>query len=239
LHSWSTALPPPASLEAVYSPNRPYILQPASASPALSTHSIPPQSSPATGEAAALSLAETAESRVAPFRASHFSLFTPNLARQIVRLPDPVESNLLSLEIATQLFDLFLQQLNQYIILLDPHLHTLDYVRRSSGALFAAMLAVSAKFHRKDLYPALLVAAQQLASRGMGGEGEQGIGLIQALLILVYWKVRWFFLFFSLLLSQLALTATLRRLLLPQGRIRHPSGTAARSAQEAKTSFTR
>jgi hypothetical protein len=89
---------------------------------------------------------------------------------------------------AAQLISNFHTSLNRYIVLLDPHLHSLDFVRRSSPILLSAILSASAKFFRKDLYPQLLQHAQQLVSRAMGGDGSDGIGLIQALLILCFWK---------------------------------------------------
>lgn len=61
-------------------------------------------------------------------------------------------------------------------------------VRKSSTVLFTAILAVSAKFFRKDLYQSLLLSAQQLVVRGTGEGTNLHIGLIQACLLLVYWK---------------------------------------------------
>lgn len=51
------------------------------------------------------------------------------------------------------------------------------------------MLATAAKFVRRDLYQRLLEHAQNMITRGMGGDVEPDIGLLQAILLLVYWKV--------------------------------------------------
>ena len=69
----------------------------------------------------------------------------------------------------------------------DKYLHTLAFVRSTSTVLFAALLAVSAKFARPDLYPPLLANAEQLIGRGIV-EARASVGLIQAILTLIYWK---------------------------------------------------
>lgn len=77
--------------------------------------------------------------------------------------------------------------MNAFIILLDPHLHKIDYVRQTSPVLFTTILAVSAKFVRPQLYPSLLMAAKQLVGRGII-DGQVSVGLVQSLLLQVYWK---------------------------------------------------
>ncbi|KAI5479112.1 hypothetical protein MNV49_004111 [Pseudohyphozyma bogoriensis] len=81
----------------------------------------------------------------------------------------------------------FLQDLNPLIKILDKYLHTHDFIRTSSPVLYAAVLAASAKFFRKDLYPQLLSQAQQLVGRAML-ETVSHIGVIKAICILIYWK---------------------------------------------------
>lgn len=61
-------------------------------------------------------------------------------------------------------------------------------VRTNSPVLFTAMLATAAKFFRHDLYPRLLAHAQNMVTRAMGGDIEPNIGVLQAVLLLVYWK---------------------------------------------------
>ncbi|GAA5948572.1 hypothetical protein JCM21900_005176 [Sporobolomyces salmonicolor] len=103
------------------------------------------------------------------------------------REPDPIDLRLLSEFEAKQLIDHFHSTLNSFIILLDRHLHTLDFVRRTSTVLLTSMLAVSSKFFRPDLYPSLLMQAKQLTGRAIV-EGVASLGLIQSILLLVYWK---------------------------------------------------
>ncbi|GAA5998910.1 fungal specific transcription factor domain-containing protein [Rhodotorula paludigena] len=102
-------------------------------------------------------------------------------------VPDAVDLHILSEQEAAQLFDHFHHVQNRFINLFDRHLHTLDFCRRTSTVLFSAILAVSAKFSRPDLYPALLANAKQLVGRGIV-EARASVGLIQAILALVYWK---------------------------------------------------
>ncbi|KPV73422.1 uncharacterized protein RHOBADRAFT_55167 [Rhodotorula graminis WP1] len=102
-------------------------------------------------------------------------------------VPDVVDLGILTLAEAESLFAFFFGELNRYIILFDKYLHTLAFVRSTSTVLFAALLAVSAKFARPDLYPPLLANAQQLIGRGIV-EARASVGLIQAILTLIYWK---------------------------------------------------
>ncbi|BGP32612.1 hypothetical protein JCM10296v2_004393 [Rhodotorula toruloides] len=172
---------------------------PALAAPAVAPHSASPaytlssgiHPSPAWSASVVLerntfaSLAEAAEVKL--YRSSLFGNGVKG-KKVAARMADPVDLSMLSEFEAAQLVDNFHTSLNRYIILLDPHLHSLDFIRRTSPILLSAVLAVSAKFFRKDLYPQLLQHAQQLVMRAMGGDGSDGIGLVQALLILCYWK---------------------------------------------------
>ncbi|GAA6059514.1 hypothetical protein JCM10212_006012 [Sporobolomyces blumeae] len=134
----------------------------------------------------ATSFASAAEAKVSSFASS--SRPSPGTAPQSTPThPDPIDLHVLSPLEAAQLFELFHSRLNCFIILLDRHLHTSEYVRATSTVLFSAVLAVSAKFFRPDLYPSLLMSAQQLVVRGTGS-AEVDIGLIQSCLLLVYWK---------------------------------------------------
>ncbi len=88
---------------------------------------------------------------------------------------------------AVRLVDMFHQYLNPMIALHDPALHTCGYLRERSSLVFSAVLAAAAKYFHKPLYPRLLSHAQKLLSNAI----EQGVcstGVVQALLILVYWK---------------------------------------------------
>ncbi|GAA6022464.1 hypothetical protein JCM10207_004403 [Rhodosporidiobolus poonsookiae] len=149
--------------------------------------SQPSPASTATKDQSSLSLADAAESKAAAFNYSP-SLFPSRLRKPPVPQPDPVDLGILSMWEANLLIQQFHSQLNPYIILLDKHLHTLEYVRATSNVLFTAMLAASARFFRPDLYQALLLSAQQLITRFMGGDGLPHLGLCQAILIQAYWK---------------------------------------------------
>ncbi|BGP37407.1 hypothetical protein JCM10450v2_001317 [Rhodotorula kratochvilovae] len=167
---------------------------PTQSSPAQSANAQPSPAS-VTGSIAEnaqtmLSLAEAADIKSQSFTATRPSLLhgLSKGKKPAPKMPDPVDMHVLTALEASQLFSLFHSHLNCYIVLFDRHLHTAEYVRSTSTVLFTAILAASAKFFRTDLYPQLLLAAQQLVTRAMGGDGEPNIGLLQSLLILTYWK---------------------------------------------------
>ncbi|GAA5847922.1 hypothetical protein JCM3766R1_003185 [Sporobolomyces carnicolor] len=134
-------------------------------------------------QATAGSLVEAAAAKASSFGVPNPSKAPPNPTH-----PDPIDLHVLSSLEAAQLFELFHSRLNCFIILLDRHLHTPEFVRRTSTVLFTSILAVSAKFFRPDIYQTLLLAAQQLVVRGTGEGTHVHIGLVQACLLLVYWK---------------------------------------------------
>lgn len=80
----------------------------------------------------------------------------------------------------------FITLLNPYISQLDPHLHTFDYVRKSSF-LFTAVLAMSAKTFNPIVYNALYDHAQDLYTESFRN-GTKSTEIVQAILILTYWK---------------------------------------------------
>ncbi|RSH95252.1 hypothetical protein EHS25_000338 [Saitozyma podzolica] len=100
---------------------------------------------------------------------------------------DPISMHLISEFDARNLIDLFHRHLNPVIALMDPKLHTVDYLRSTSSTLFSAVLTASAKFFRRQLYPDLL-AHTQLAVNRATSLGTCNVGIIQALLIMLYWK---------------------------------------------------
>ncbi|KAL9473227.1 hypothetical protein ACSS6W_007607 [Trichoderma asperelloides] len=102
------------------------------------------------------------------------------------RLEDPIELSILSLSMAKSLFENFITLLNPYISQLDPHLHTFDYVRKSSF-LFTAVLAMSAKTFNPIVYNALYDHAQDLYTESFRN-GTKSTEIVQAILILTYWK---------------------------------------------------
>jgi hypothetical protein len=70
--------------------------------------------------------------------------------------------------------------------LLTP-VHTFDYVRERSPLLFSAVLGAAAKFFNKEIYSRLWAHAHRFVSRVVE-QGLCSVTIIQALLILVYWK---------------------------------------------------
>ncbi|WOO82561.1 Protein priB [Vanrija pseudolonga] len=99
---------------------------------------------------------------------------------------DPVALHYLSLIEADEILQFFHRHLNPMIAILDPNLHTLDYIRGST-ILFTAVIAVGSRFIRKELHQPLLTHAQMILNRATA-TGDVNIGIIQALLILMYWK---------------------------------------------------
>ncbi|KAK4057240.1 hypothetical protein OIO90_001735 [Microbotryomycetes sp. JL221] len=109
------------------------------------------------------------------------------LSTHVHKSPDPVDLHMLSLAEADSLFRQFFKHQNPLIKLFDRHLHTVAYVRQTSTVLFSSLLAVSAKHFRPDLYPSLHSQATTLIAKGVFGSHFE-IGLLQSLMLLVYWK---------------------------------------------------
>ncbi|KAL7908429.1 Aldehyde/histidinol dehydrogenase [Trichoderma velutinum] len=103
------------------------------------------------------------------------------------RPEDPIEMGILNLSIAKSLFENFIIVLNPYISQLDPHLHTFLYVRQKSSFLFTAVLAMSAKTFNPIVYNALYDHAQDLYTESFRN-GAKSTEIVQAILILTYWK---------------------------------------------------
>ncbi|KAL7783256.1 Aldehyde/histidinol dehydrogenase [Trichoderma ceciliae] len=103
------------------------------------------------------------------------------------RPEDPIEMGILNLSIAKSLFENFIVVLNPYISQLDPHKHTFFYVRQKSSFLFTAVLAMSAKTFNPIVYNALYDHAQDLYTESFRN-GSKSTEIVQAILILTYWK---------------------------------------------------
>ncbi|WVF69433.1 hypothetical protein IAT40_004210 [Kwoniella sp. CBS 6097] len=111
---------------------------------------------------------------------------TSSRETQFIGAGDPVFFQFLSLIEAADLLLTFCTRLNPMIALFDPNVHTLT-VLRESPFLFTAILTVTAKFTRKDLYRPLLSHADLLLNRALFS-GQCSIPVIKALIILVFWK---------------------------------------------------
>ncbi|GAA6040111.1 hypothetical protein JCM8097_002033 [Rhodosporidiobolus ruineniae] len=161
---------------------------PASASPLSdSTHSAPSPRPPLPS----LSLQECAEAKEAALANLANAFSPPRLVAKLAvevdrREADPIDKGLVSEQEAERLVLFYHEEMNPYIILLDPYLNTLERVRRTSTILFTALLCVAAKFSNRAAYPALLDMAKSLISQQIGR--EISLGLIQAILLTVYWK---------------------------------------------------
>ncbi|KAL1406130.1 hypothetical protein Q8F55_007813 [Vanrija albida] len=103
------------------------------------------------------------------------------------RRDDPIGQGVLSMDECDSLFGHYFDQLQTCVCLLDPAVHTARYTRRASLHLFAAVLAVSSKFFRPDLYETILGIANTLVSAAIAGCVAQ-IELVQAICLLHYWK---------------------------------------------------
>ncbi|KAF3056756.1 Hypothetical protein CFAM422_012787 [Trichoderma lentiforme] len=103
------------------------------------------------------------------------------------RPEDPIEMGILNLSIAKSLYENFIIVLNPYISQLDPNLHTFLYVRQKSSFLFTAVLAMSAKTFNPIMYNALYDHAQVLYTESFRN-GAKSTEIVQAILILTYWK---------------------------------------------------
>ncbi|KAF5253125.1 hypothetical protein FANTH_1956 [Fusarium anthophilum] len=102
-------------------------------------------------------------------------------------LEDPIDLGLITPSLAKSLFDSFITVLNPYISQLDPNLHTFPYVRSKSVFLLSSMLAMAAKAFNNVLYIKLYDHAQDLFSN-VFRRGSKSVEIVQAILILTYWK---------------------------------------------------
>ncbi|OCF38974.1 hypothetical protein I317_07229 [Kwoniella heveanensis CBS 569] len=100
---------------------------------------------------------------------------------------DPVSLMILSEIEAMSMVQLFHERLNPLVAVLDAKLHTVQYLRSTSTVLFSTVLAMAARFGRSDLHNLLLSHAQTLLDRAITS-GLSEVGVVQAIMILTYWK---------------------------------------------------
>lgn len=84
------------------------------------------------------------------------------------------------------LHDSYYEHLNPMTSILDPDLHTKDWVRAQSPFLFSAIITVATKV----AHPLHYVPALRHCKKLLGGafeEGHNSIEFVQALAILVFW----------------------------------------------------
>jgi len=100
---------------------------------------------------------------------------------------DPVHLGILTMDECESLFEHYHHQLQTCVCLLDPNIHNPSYTRTRSLPLFTAVLTVSSKFFRPDLYEALLALANKLVGLAIL-ESLYAIEIVQAICLLHYWK---------------------------------------------------
>lgn len=83
--------------------------------------------------------------------------------------------------------DRFLQHFNAFVCVLDPDLHTFQYVQERSSALLTVMLAASAKAFNPGLYVALQNHAEKLLMESFS-KGIKTPEIVQAFVLNTYWK---------------------------------------------------
>ncbi|CAE6417720.1 unnamed protein product [Rhizoctonia solani] len=99
----------------------------------------------------------------------------------------PVSVGFLREEEVPELFHLYHEYLNPLIALLDPALHTPNYVRARSSVLFTAILTVASRFARPEVWANCNSLAQTLLGRALA-DGICSIEYVQALSLLTFWK---------------------------------------------------
>jgi hypothetical protein len=80
-----------------------------------------------------------------------------------------------------------MKDLNPFICIFDPILHTLAYVQARSSFLLTAILAAGAKAFNQALYPALYKHVEKLFIDSFR-LCEKSTEVVQAIMLMTYWK---------------------------------------------------
>lgn len=88
--------------------------------------------------------------------------------------------------LGSSLFVVF-SDVRQHLALISTLVHTLDRVRSESPCLLSSMVAATSKFFRPDLHRTLMDHSLAIISRAVAA-GACDTGLVQSLMIHVYWK---------------------------------------------------
>ncbi|TXT07085.1 uncharacterized protein COLE_06416 [Cutaneotrichosporon oleaginosum] len=157
-------------------------------SPVASTSTLRPTTQPPIAsffpnELAAAPLRVTLESYFEPDAALDP---TPPAAASWLVYTDPVAVGLISEPEAQYLFREFMERVAPFGHIFDPLYHTYERVR-ASPTLFAAVIAASARFFHPSLAEITLDLAETNIGRALRRD-DIGIPLVQALMVLVYWK---------------------------------------------------
>jgi len=122
----------------------------------------------------------------------------PTSGQSLLRLPsfrpiilppvhDPVELGILTPAEVTVLFERIFQFLNPFVNLLDPHLHTPEYVRGKCKFLYTLLIMAGCKFWQCDKYKAVQKLAEEFCVRAFV-EGWKRVEVVQAFMCMTYWK---------------------------------------------------
>ncbi|ORY63830.1 hypothetical protein BCR35DRAFT_308800 [Leucosporidium creatinivorum] len=158
---------------------------PSIASPPVVT---PPAPSPATGGFSLRKLLGTREeprhSLADAFAVEDAGVRTPDRAEKVFE--DIVTAEVCPEEVVDELYEFYYEHLNPMTSILDPQLHTKDWVRAHSPFLFSAIITVATKV----AHPLHYVPALRYCKKLLGGafeEGHNSVEFVQALAILIFW----------------------------------------------------
>uniref|UniRef100_V5ETR0 Zn(2)-C6 fungal-type domain-containing protein n=1 Tax=Kalmanozyma brasiliensis (strain GHG001) TaxID=1365824 RepID=V5ETR0_KALBG len=142
---------------------------------------------PATASAQSYSAMVANQTYVAAGMASSGSLSpVSSVAPASSVYDDVVRINACSWADACYLFGLFMTQLNPIAALLEPSLHTVQYVREQSPILFSTILGISSRFFRPDLLPQCQSAAAAILKHA-SSRPLCSVDHIQALVVTAIW----------------------------------------------------
>ncbi|QRV95959.1 Tyrosine kinase domain protein [Ceratobasidium sp. AG-Ba] len=93
------------------------------------------------------------------------------------------------------LFNIFFEQLNTFVAILDPNMHTAAFVFDRCPFLFTAVCAISSRYYRKrpELYSIAMNFAKQSAATALI-DGEKSVELVQAYILMSVYPIparRW------------------------------------------------
>ncbi|KAI5475758.1 hypothetical protein MNV49_000887 [Pseudohyphozyma bogoriensis] len=100
---------------------------------------------------------------------------------------DVVSASIVALADVDQLFAFYFTDLNPMSPVLDPILHTPDYVRRHSAFLYTSIITVAVKECHPALYPACLKYSKALLGQAFE-HGISNLELVQAICVWTYWS---------------------------------------------------
>lgn len=114
------------------------------------------------------------------------------------RFDDAVSQGLLPLSTARRLFHFFITHLNMWSMIMDPDLHTHDYVRRTSPFLYSVILHLTARFSMYDGGDDAQGVTQtqcrhlQVIAKNHAAtvfiDGDRSVEAVQAFFLLATWK---------------------------------------------------